>query len=100
MELKVGDKIGIFSKICISQRGYIKLKARGLKDSKQKFIRTLGIAEEILDFGKIRIKVKFSLEECLEAGELVYCDSGILHLMSTESYEGTLKILSGSNIGK
>jgi len=98
VRLMVGDKIGIYSKVSVSKKGFIKIKNQALKDTKQKIIRILGIIEEVHEFGKVKVKVEFTVEENLVAGESVYCDSSNLRIMNTESYEGTLKILRESNI--
>lgn len=97
IKLMIGDKIGIYSKVSVSKKGFIKIKNQALKDTKQKIIRILGIIEEVHEFGKVKVKVEFTIEENLLAGESVYCDSGILRIMNTESYEGILKNLRESS---
>ena len=97
IKLEVNDRIGVSCKIEISEKGFLRLKKINLKGAKASFFHTLGIIEEVLDFGKVKIKVEFSLED-INVGETFYCDSQILHVLTLENYEGTLRVLSGNNL--
>ena len=55
LKLSLGDKIGICCKVVISEKGFIKQKKEGFKDSKQKFFRTLGVLVIINRFYLLKI---------------------------------------------